>query len=119
MSRRQQVLVVTNGLLGGLVAIGVTELRLLPGEFEFRLGRAWLVWSPRDRSDLPAFEVGTHDFGEVLTRLHTSHLPFRRYWPGLEQLPHGLTPDDYLRDRCAGATVEEWKALARAFMDVS
>lgn len=113
------MLVVTNGLLGGLVAIGVTGLRLSPGEFEFRLGRAWIVWSPRDRSDLPHFEVGTHDFGEVLARLHASQSPFRRYWPDLDPLPYGLAPDAYLRERCAGASVEEWKALARAFMDVS
>lgn len=100
------------------MAIGVTELNLSQDEFDFRMGRAWRVWTPAGRAEFPVFEGGRHDFREVLSRLHASKLPFKRYWPALEPRPNGLDPEVYLRERCTAASPEEWKALARAFMTV-
>jgi hypothetical protein len=116
--RRHQLLEVGNGLLAGLVELGIEEFNPSIMDFETRFLKAWREWAPQltHPSIFPVFGVGTKRPRDLLFRLHHSSSPFSSYQTDLlVQRPLNLIPRDYLEIYCDTATPEEWLNLGRAY----
>lgn len=109
--------------MAGLVANGFRgPWRWGNPAWEYAFYKAWGEWPPqqRDPKMFPSFELGGHrttsQAREMLWQLKRTS-PFANY--DKEELPlnpRGLSAEEYLDIWAEGATAEEWKALARAFL---
>lgn len=114
------------GFMAGLVAVGFKgPFWSAWHQWEGAFYSAWRGWAPKDRNSavFPTFRVGgsadgrTSQARDMMFTLKSTS-PFHRYDRDLlDTEPKGLSPEEYLEIWVEGATPEQWKDLARAFLE--
>jgi hypothetical protein len=123
MNKTQRLRNAGDGLMAGLVLAGYRgPWRWSNLEWELPFYRVWRQWPPlaRDPSLFPALKVGgireTSEGRELLAALKSTS-PFHRYdREALPAKPGGWTPEQFVEHHTQGASADEWKALATAFL---
>lgn len=124
MTKPQKLRNTAEGLLAGLAALGFQEpWPWAHHEWEGAFYRAWRNWAPANNTEVfRTFQVGGSADGRTsqardLVSAVNSSSPFSDYKHApLNPQPLGLTPEEYLEIHVHGATPEQWKDLARAFL---
>ena len=126
MDKTQRLRNAAEGFMAGLVAVGFEgPFWSAWHEWEGSFYSAWRTWTPKDDNpgDFPTFHVGGSANGrssqarDMLFTLKSTS-PFEAYATNALPLePRWLSPEQYLEIHVQGATPEQWKDLARAFLE--
>lgn len=126
MNKQQRLRNAAEGFLAALVAVGFEgPFRWAHHQWEGSFYRAWRNWAPAVRTprDFPKFGLGgsadgrTSQARDMLWQIKKTS-PFDGFdRQPLNASPMGMTPEEYLESWVEGATPEEWKELARAFLE--
>lgn len=118
-TRREALLVLGEGFLGGLALHRLPHFDPSDVEFDSRFARAWAQWEPAGRDGLPTMRLGLERPSDILRRVASSRSGFRMARSVLTVRPSGESIEDYLGRVAAVATVAEWRELASLYLDAT
>lgn len=115
----QKRLLLGEGFLGGLAALGVESIPANNMAFELPFMAAWRQWIPMQNAKLlPSIDYGGLEEPRMfLFRIERSRSPFKNFHQeGITPTPFGLTPREFLEIWCSDIPVSNWIDLADSFV---